>query len=329
MNDKYNHIKATVTAEILANIYRLELKRFGRSYKCLCPFHGDNDPSLLITDNYKGRGYTFCKCFACGWSGSVIDFAIGIDGNIDRLIPTGYEPTFDAYQRQPKKEEKPIGTLSSEYVVMRQERGIQSDLKAFLCSVFDYRKVDDVFSRYCVGASGSDTIFWQIDQIGRVRAGKIMKYNRATGKRVKEGKDKVDWVHARLKAKKMIPEDYNLQQCLFGEHLLNGNTKPIAIVESEKTALIASLWNPSVLWLATGGKQGLTEQRLSVLRGRQILLFPDMDALEDWRLKAEALRMKGHIISVSQTRLEGAKSDLADVIVNSMRPTEIVDGCPF
>ena len=33
-------------------------------------------------------------------------------------------------------------------------------------------------------------------------------------------------------------------------------TKPIALVESEKTALIASYYLPQFLWIASGGKNG-------------------------------------------------------------------------
>jgi len=41
-----------------------------------------------------------------------------------------------------------------------------------------------------------------------------------------------------------IPK-YNLKQCLFGLHLLNENLKQVAIVESEKTALIMSIEFPN------------------------------------------------------------------------------------
>ncbi len=42
---------------------------------------------------------------------------------------------------------------------------------------------------------------------------------------------------------------------LFGEHLLPMNRgKPVAIVESEKTALVAAYYLPEYVWLASGGK---------------------------------------------------------------------------
>ena len=69
-----------------------------------------------------------------------------------------------------------------------------------------------------------------------MRAGKIMGYDAVTGHRIKEPFNQVNWVHSVRK----VP-DFHMQQCLFGEHLLSDTSaamsaKPVAIVESEKTA---------------------------------------------------------------------------------------------
>ncbi len=47
----------------------LQLKRAGSSYKGLCPFHGDKDPSLSVSQE-KG----LWKCFGCGLGGNIITF---------------------------------------------------------------------------------------------------------------------------------------------------------------------------------------------------------------------------------------------------------------
>lgn len=92
-------------------------------------------------------------------------------------------------------------------------------------------------SKYWEGA----TVFWQMDYQNRVRTGKIMLYNPATGKRIKEPYNHVTWVHSILHK-----EDYNLKQCFFGEHLLpEDKSRPVALVESEKTAIIASYYLPN------------------------------------------------------------------------------------
>ena len=74
-----------------------------------------------------------------------------------------------------------------------------------------------------------------------------MLYDSTTGHRTKEPRSYVSWVHTELNL-----VDYNLKQCLFGEHLLSDNpAKPIAIVESEKSALIATHYTPVIYmgWL--------------------------------------------------------------------------------
>ena len=87
------------------------------------------------------------------------------------------------------------------------------------------------------------TIFWQIDLAGRIRTGKIMLYNPQSGKRVKTPYNHIDWVHKQLKQGHFAP-------CLFGLHQLRGAPKDqvVGLVESEKTAVIASGYLPAWLW---------------------------------------------------------------------------------
>ncbi|WP_289744867.1 DUF6371 domain-containing protein, partial [uncultured Duncaniella sp.] len=82
------------------------------------------------------------------------------------------------------------------------------------------------------------------------------------------------------------------RQCFFGEHLLPMNRgKPVAIVESEKTALVAAYYLPEYVWLATGGKNGcFNADALRVLRGCQVILYPDIGATDQWRQKLRLLR---------------------------------------
>ena len=71
-----------------------------------------------------------------------------------------------------------------------------------------------------------------------------------------------------------------MKQCLFGEHLLSDTSaamsaKPVAIVESEKTALVAALFIPDFVWLATGGMHGcFNSEAMQVLKEREVILFP-------------------------------------------------------
>lgn len=114
-----------------------------------------------------------------------------------------------------------------------------------------------------------------------------MLYNSKTSKRIKEPYNHVTWVHSVLHK-----DDYNLKQCFFGEHLLSEDkSRPVALVESEKTAIIASYYLPQFLWIASGGKNGCFKaNNLSVLTGRNVVLFPDLGATGYWQSKISLMK---------------------------------------
>jgi hypothetical protein len=157
----------------------------------------------------------------------------------------------------------------------------------YLTALFGSEITSKLISRYFIGTSkhwSGANVFWQIDNTGKVRTGKVMLYSAATGKRIKEPYSHTNWVHSVLK----LPA-FNLQQCFFGEHLLQGNKMPVAIVESEKTAIISSVYLPQFIWLAAGNKTGLTDQKCKVLQGRNVVLYPDLNAFDLWAKKAKEL----------------------------------------
>ena len=149
--------------------------------------------------------------------------------------------------------------------------------------------IDRIIADYRLASTSDQAIiFLQIDKEGQCRTGKIMQYDPTTGHRIKDPNmpGRINWLHTTLKRKKQLPKDWQLTQCLFGEHLLRQHPDTtIALVESEKTAIISSALMPQYTWLATGGKSGLTSERLSSLKGRKIIVFPDVDAFKDWQQK--------------------------------------------
>ncbi|ASU35662.1 hypothetical protein MuYL_3777 [Mucilaginibacter xinganensis] len=150
---------------------------------------------------------------------------------------------------------------------------------------------------YLVGTSKhwpGACIFWQVDKANRVRTGKIMLYNPETGKRVKQPFNHIAWAHSLVGSKNKEAgqrhSDFNLKQCLFGEHLLQYQpAKAVAICESEKTAIIASVHYPELLWLAAGSLQGLNAGKCKCLEGRTVILMPDVNAYDLWVNKAAQL----------------------------------------
>ncbi len=190
----------------------------------------------------------------------------------------------------------------------------------WLQSLFGVEVAAALADRYHVGTSKhwqGATVFWQVDAAGQVRAGKIMHYNAETGKRTKQPHSLITWVHTALKL-----EGYHLSQCLFGEHLLvQGDSRPVAIVESEKTAIICSAFMPRLVWLATGGIGNLQAELFKPLRGREIVLFPDLGAYDHWQVKAAQLEgstkpIVSDFLEIHAPAQDRAKGyDLADYLV--------------
>lgn len=190
-----------------------------------------------------------------------------------------------ALERRKQQKEKPLCTIPYEYVKRSVRVDVLSDFTNWLTTLFDCETIAMLIVRYQIGVTKSnDVIYFQIDVQGRCRTGKIMKYNPSTGKRVKDEatKGKINWVHSLLKRASVLPQEWELTQCLFGEHLLpQFPDRTVALVESEKTAIICSGLMPNYIWLATGGKSQFNE-RLKVLAGRDVIAFPDVDGFQNW-----------------------------------------------
>ena len=161
-------------------------------------------------------------------------------------------------------------------------------LAQWLYTKFTRERVDYTLHRYRVGATKDGrTVFWGIDLRDRPRTGKVMRYGN-DGHRLKGCPGAFNWVHSILGLEQRAP------QCLFGEHILGGNVTPlptesIALVESEKTAIIMSILVPRTLWLATGGKQNFKHEILWTICELDVAVYPDADALDAWAEKIEIL----------------------------------------
>lgn len=204
-------------------------------------------------------------------------------------------------------------------------------LYAFLARCMGKEEADRLCRLYRIGTSrkwGGAAIFWQVDCNGRVRTGKIMLYDATTGKRVKHPQPHVCWVHTEMRLK-----DYHLRQCFFGEHLLPlYPDRKVFVVESEKTAVIASHFMPDVLWIATGGKNGcFNERAITALAGRDVVLMPDLGATQEWQTRLPMLDKVCRSVSVNdimetmatdEQRRQGL--DIADFLLMEDTPQMIL-----
>ena len=217
-------------------------------------------------------------------------------------------PTMPKAQSIAQNKETPPSFIEADIMQQSLKLYDTNPLYSFLTRTIGKENTDKLFVLYKVGTSrkwNGATVFWQIDTSKKVHSGKIMLYDANTGRRVKEPHAHVCWVHSELKK-----PGFKLQQCFFGEHLLPlYPDKRIFIVESEKTAIIASHFIPDVLWIATGGKNGcFNAQAVKVLSGRDVILMPDLGATSEWQEKVQMLQPVCRSVSVSSV-LEDVATD--------------------
>ena len=143
----------------------------------------------------------------------------------------------------------------------------------WMCTLFDEEKVRDAWRRYNVTTDGKgNAVFWYVDQSQRILYDKRILYG-------EDGhRDKAFFPGRQFR----VANGY-CGRCYFGA-CLPDDGKRAFICESEKTALLASLYYGGRRFLATGGKGNLREVEPNMM------LVPDLDAREEWEEKGEVWR---------------------------------------
>jgi len=119
--------------------------------------------------------------------------------------------------------------------------------------------------------------------------------------------------------------DFNLSQCLFGEHLITSKHDQVIVVESEKTAIIGSINITDYVWVATGGKSSGVVDKLKVLKNYKVTLVPDIDATESWKkLIEENADLQGMVVNeylfyVATEQQRKDQYDIADFLLDERR----------
>ena len=112
-------------------------------------------------------------------------------------------------------------------------------------------------------------------------------------------------------------------------HLLTDFFTEVCIVESEKTALLMAIAYGNTckqVWMACGGLESLNREKLNpiIRQGRHIRLYPDRDAIDRWKLKAEQLRYDRVFVDAKPVTEwwrpeDGDKADIGDVVVRMIQ----------
>jgi ribosomal protein L37AE/L43A len=191
-----------------------------------------------------------------------------------------------------------------------------------------------LIERFNIGTtSDGKAIMWRVDINGNILSSEIIEY---VAKKSEETFTKTDckrtkifeWVHTHKDFKESFT-DFEKSHCCFGEQYLNEG-KPIYLVESAKTVLLASVYLPQYTWIACGsmGNFSYSFLFLNSLKDRDIYLMPDCGAgFIEWSKKAESKEMKAFFKSVTvDNRLQEYAFesengfDIGDFLIRSAPP---------
>ena len=346
----------------------IDLKKKGVRYLGRCPFHDDRHIGSFVVYP-KGNCY---KCFSCGAKGGVVDFLMNHEKlsypDAIRWLGKKYNIETDMndfnYTPPPRPKPEPLPMLvlpkyimASTLLNVEQSTLVRWIRTGIRWDTVQRKRIDEVLNHYAIGCSRQGmTVFWQMDERGQLRTGKMMRY-RKDGHRDKSQGYNFDWIHAALcRTRKTYdsegniiaegplphPELYNpdkqeMVSCYFGLHLLDKYRRKdidqtVCIVESEKTALLMAIAygnHTNQVWMACGGLENINRDKLKPLidQRRKILLYPDRDGIKKWQQKAEQLHYDRVIVDTTPVTKwwkpqDGEKADIADVVIRCINESQ-------
>ncbi|MCF6222892.1 MAG: DUF6371 domain-containing protein [Flavobacteriaceae bacterium] len=275
---------------------KLDLKfKPKRNYKLITPCcNRSNRDGKYI--NYMGMDDQYGYCHSCGKVS--LPKQEYLDKNGEKYVWNEnlgtFEKVFDTGMvNQSKTEYKPVTPskkIELKYInpSLVKESFIQqpeNNLLAYIRKTYGDEKTERVINLYYLGTDATGyTLFWSVDKDLMVRKAKAIKYD-SSGKRTS-------------KIRSPYLNEHGFKTCLFGEHLLkfgNSDKDIYVLVESEKTAIISSIILPEYWWLAYGGINGLTSDKMKVLKGFRVLIIPDMseNAVSIIRKKLKVMEQLG------------------------------------
>ena len=343
----------------------IDLKKKGVRYLGLCPFHDDRSLGSFVV--YPKENCF--KCFSCGAKGGVVDFlmnyakmtypdAIRYLGKKYNIETDGVD--IDFTPPPPKPAPPPLPTLELPKRIMAGGllkvedntlvKWIRTGIK---WDSVQRARIDQVLNHYVIGNSQQGmAIFWQLDENGKLRTGKMMKY-RTDGHRDKSQGYNFDWIHSALSRRWVNgeavyespwphpelfnPDKQEMRSCYFGLHLLDKYKRKdveqtVCIVESEKTAILMAIAygnNVKQVWMACGGIENINRDKMKPLidQKRRIILYPDRDGIEKWRVKAEQLHYDRVTLDTTPVTKwwkpeDGEKADIADVVIRMINESK-------
>ncbi len=240
-----------------------------RDYKLITPCCGRNNSDGKFI-NYKNLSSNYGYCHSCGKAS--LPPTIYTDENGNEYVWNELENKFQTYMTLPKKStiitpKITVQKFINESIIWKYFKvNPENNLLQYLRKTYGDAKTEDAKETYALGTSyDRGIIFWSINSNLKVQKAKIAYYD-TNGKRTH-------------KFKVPYKNEDGYFNCLFGEHLIYDKIKTkktIVLTESEKTAIIGYILFPQYIWVAYGGINGLTENKISSLIGHNVLIVPDM-----------------------------------------------------
>ena len=330
--ERLNAIPITEVAQALG----YELRKAGSVCKTLCPWHEDSHPSLTL---YERTNENRCYCFACSGGGSVIDFVMQSKQCDFReacswlssrfgivSMSTSHTPMPKPQPKPKPKPKEPTYTYIPQGMVDELVT-VENSLCQCLMRMFNPELVRWAAEEYRIGSysmNGMDnlTVFPNIDIEGRVCNLKVQGYDTdpQSPRFCHCLKNTTYWLGTMWAKEGRLPKDAEFRsECMFGEHLLRQYPNSLlALVESPKNALFGAIAFPHITWLAVGNKNMLKRSVLAPLRGREVIVIPDRDAIPLWTSAIDSMRdVANFTVSDFCQRMappEEPKFDIADYL---------------
>lgn len=351
--DEFTERRIKDAADIVAVVSDFQtLKKKGRRYLGLCPFHDDRNLGSFIV----GGSHNTCHCYVCNKDWDAIAYLMEKEGMKypDALRWLGAKfgiyideanPVKIVKKAEPLKPETEKTLITMPLSFVKSKLNQDGNVLIGWLRSLDWNKehldyLNMVLKMYLVGTMTTDAekgwpVFWYVTPDHKVMDGKMMKYkpdgHRDKTKVERNGKMRecynFNWISYKLsQIGKFNPDTQRTEICLFGLHLLpfvdDNPDLEVCIVESEKSAIIMqTLSRPDQkLWMATAGKSGLDKGMLQPLldKGCKITVFPDMDGYEDWKADAKAIDPRIQVQRLQDwgwQEVDGQKADIADVML--------------
>jgi len=240
-----------------------------RDYKLITPCCGRKNADGKFI-NYKNLTQEYGYCHSCGKAS--LPPTIYVDENGEEYIWNELEGKFQKDLILPKRNIINTPKITTQKFIKESvvwehyNINTENNLIQYLRKTYGDSKTEFAKEIYALGTSiDNGIIFWSINANSKVQKAKIAYYD-TNGKRT--NKFKVPYKN----------ED-GYFNCFFGEHLIYDEIKgkkTIVLTESEKTAIIGFILFPQYLWLAYGGINGLTDNKIKPLIGHNVLIIPDM-----------------------------------------------------